>query len=454
LNTTYDDTLDSLPMTRTRYKAVVVAGTSWLFDYMNLLSISLTLTVMIAIFHLTTGRITLVLDMEYVGMLLGNIVLGRLADTLGRRNTLMITLGLLAIGAFGSAASTDYIILGLTRFIAGLGIGSDIVLASVYISEYVGYKNRGKWVSFGAAMGTVGYILVAAFSLLLIPHYGFRPVFIIVGVAALIGIGLRVIMPESPRWLVQHGQKDKADDILKTIQSEASVKIGRKVENVSLENWPENKSSLGQSLSILLNSEYRRRTGVLWVDWFVYIFAFYAFSSWIPVFLIEFFHITITTTLLYSFLIYVAYLPGYIAGGFLADRIGRKITTVIGFIFVILFGLVFGFSAGVTARVLLGGMGVGFFLEMLGSTLNIYSAELYPTSTRGIGAGIAQAWSRFGAVLSAPFVLLLAVGGLTHVVVGIGIVIAVAIIVTAAFGIESKKQILEKLSPELTETNG
>jgi len=443
--------LDLLPMTRTRYKAVLIAGTSWLFDYMNLMSISLTLTVLITLFALNTQKITIILDSEYIGMLIGNIILGRIADYAGRRNALMITMGLLAIGAFGSALSYNYVSLAVTRFIGGLGIGSDIVLASIYISEFVKPRDRGKYVSFGAALGAVGYMIVAGIAFFVIPIYGFRPVFVIVGIAATIGILLRFIMPESPRWLAEHGQKEKANNILKTIEKEAYAKnkgIPKREEAMSL-SLPEKKRSFGESVILLLSPKYRRRTSVLWVDWFIYIFAFYAFESWIPVFLITVFHVTLVKTLLYSFIIYTANVPGYLSGGFLADKIGRKLTTIVGFLLVILFGLIFGYSHGNVIPLLVGAVGVAFFLEVLGSTLNIYAAELYPTSTRGVGAGVAQSWARFGAVLSAPFVMFLALGGVTSVVTGLAILIFVAVVVTAILGEESKGQVLETLSPEV-----
>jgi putative MFS transporter len=100
------------------------------------------------------------------------------------------------------------------RFLMGLGLGAEIVVGYATLTEFVPPKSRGRWLSFMAVLVVSGLPITALLGFLIIPAYGWRPMFAIAGVGALIVWYLRKALPESPRWLEARGRTEEAGDLL------------------------------------------------------------------------------------------------------------------------------------------------------------------------------------------------------------------------------------------------
>ena len=121
----------------------------------------------------------------------------------------------------------------VARFVMGVGLGAEIVVGYVTIAELVPPPSRGTWGSALAVITNSSLFISALIARVVIPNVGWRWMFVIVGIGALIVWQLRKRMPESPRWLEAHGQIDEAERVLREIESEVERSPGRKLERIN-----------------------------------------------------------------------------------------------------------------------------------------------------------------------------------------------------------------------------
>ena len=121
----------------------------------------------------------------------------------------------------------------ICRFIQGLGLGAEIVVGYSTLTEFVPPATRGRWLAFMAFLTVCGFPVTAILSYLIIPSFGWRPMFVIAGVGALIVWYLRKSLPESPRWLESSGRTQEAEAILQSIEKEAASAGVRRSKAVS-----------------------------------------------------------------------------------------------------------------------------------------------------------------------------------------------------------------------------
>src|SRR3974390_3934267 len=111
----------------------------------------------------------------------------------------------------------------ICRFVQGLGLGAEIVVGYSTLTEFVPPKSRGRWLSFMAFLVVAGFPATAILSYLIIPTWGWRPMFVIAGVGSLIVWYLRKNLPESPRWLEAQGRTAEAEALMQTIEKEVAA---------------------------------------------------------------------------------------------------------------------------------------------------------------------------------------------------------------------------------------
>src|SRR6202034_1649500 len=111
----------------------------------------------------------------------------------------------------------------ICRFVQGLGLGAEIVVGYSTLTEFVPPKSRGRWLSFMAFLTVCGFPVTAILSYLIIPTWGWRPMFIIAGVGSLIVWYLRKNLPESPRWLESQGRTEEAKALMQKIETESAA---------------------------------------------------------------------------------------------------------------------------------------------------------------------------------------------------------------------------------------
>jgi len=196
-----------------------------------------------------------------------------------------------------------------------------------------------------------------------------------------------------------------------------------------------------------------RTTLMLWILWIAITFSYYGFFTWIPLLLVKQ-GMTVTKSFGYSIVMYLAQIPGYYSAAFVSEKLDRKWTIVV---YMLLGGVAAYFlsNARSDAAITLAGFWLSFFMNGTYAGIYAYTPELYPTTFRTTGMGVASSFGRIGG-LSAPIVI-----GNTFARIGFGgvftittIVLAMGALAVAVLGIGTAGKSLEQITQELEESAG
>uniref|UniRef100_A0A8B9RHE0 Synaptic vesicle glycoprotein 2A n=1 Tax=Astyanax mexicanus TaxID=7994 RepID=A0A8B9RHE0_ASTMX len=258
----------------------------------------------------------------YLGMMVGAFVWGGLADRIGRRQTLLISLSINSVFAFFSSFVQGYSSFLFCRLLSGVGIGGSIPIVFSYYSEFLAQEKRGEHLSWLCMFWMIGGIYASAMAWAIIPHYGWSfqmgsayqfhswRVFVLVcAFPAVAAIAALNTMPESPRFFLENGKHDEAWMILKQVHDTNMRAKGypERVFSVSTSERPttaqRNDLETGDSESLQLknelfshanellvwsnfltvfNPEYRRTTYMMMAVWFSMSFSYYGLTVWFP----------------------------------------------------------------------------------------------------------------------------------------------------------------------------
>jgi MFS transporter, putative metabolite:H+ symporter len=399
--------LDRLPATRTIWTYVLLLSLGGFFEYYDLfftgyiapgLVRSGILTATTHGLFGTTGVASFVAAM-FSGLFLGTAVFGFVADRFGRRTIFTCSLLWYTAASIVMAFQNDVFGLNLWRFVSGIGVGVELVTIDSYLSELVPKQLRGRAFAYNATIQFCAVPLVALLAWLLVPRAplgldGWRWVVLIGAASAIFVWWIRRRVPESPRWLAQHGRIEEANRILAELEARVSAESGRTLPA------PENmESQPGRGKFIeLWRPPYLRRTVMLTIFNFFQTIGFYGFSNWVPTLLIQR-GIAVTNSLRYTFIIAIAAPFGPLFAATLADKFERKWQIVLAALAVALSGLAFGQT---TAASILITFGVLLTLanNIMSYSFHAYQAELYPTRIRALAVGFVYSWSRLSVVFT------------------------------------------------------
>src|SRR5262249_16793178 len=160
-----------------------------------------------------------------VGMLIGSFLAGVLGDRYGRRFAYQINLLIIGVTSLAAAAAPSMHWLIAFRLIMGLGLGAEFVIGYSTLTELVPPASRGRWMGYLAVITNAAVAASALAGYFLIPALGWRVLFGIAGIGALIVWHARKNIPESPRWLESVGRYDEADRVMASIEAEASAPL-------------------------------------------------------------------------------------------------------------------------------------------------------------------------------------------------------------------------------------
>lgn len=265
------------------YQWIIVALAAFLnaLDGYDVLAMAFTANPVSEEFGLSGSQLGWLLSAGLIGMAVGSLVLGPFADRYGRRNILLVSLMLSALGLFLSATAGSVIQLGLWRVVTGLGVGGILATVTVITSEYSNSRNRGMAISIYTAGYSLGATLGGLGATQLIPAFGWRSVFLTGGVLTIAGLVLvAALLPESVDYLKARRPANATEQVNRIAQ-----RIGL-TGDVTLGTAPaaaSKKSSVGQ----LLSRQYRTSSLLLWAAFFMIMFGFYFANSWTPKLLVE-----------------------------------------------------------------------------------------------------------------------------------------------------------------------
>jgi MFS transporter, putative metabolite:H+ symporter len=383
----------------------------------------------------------------FAGLFVGAIFLGHFADRYGRRSVFTFSLLWYSATTAIMAFQTSGFGVDLWRFIAGIGIGVELVTIDTYVSELVPRSHRGRAYAYNQFVQFLAVPIVAFLGWLLVPQMpfgfdGWRWVVLIGSVGAIFIWVIRLALPESPRWLARAGRTAEAESVVARIEQKVAEQSGPPLPPPGR---PEPEEPGEASFAEIWHSPYGGRAVVLSVFNFFQTFGYYGFAAWVPTLLIAK-GIKVTTSLEYSFIIAIANPVGPLLCTMFADRIERKWQICLGAVGIGVFGMLFANANDVAALIVLGVL-VTLCNNLLSYSFHNYQAELFPTRIRSRAVGFVYSWSRLSAALSGLVVaLMLNLGGVNAVFGFIAAAMVVVVISIGGFGPKTRGLALEQIA--------
>lgn len=218
--------LERLPMSRWHIKARVIVGAVTFFDGFDQLMIAYSLPVLIPKWNLTPAGVAWVIAIGGIGMLVGALGGGWLADRMGRLNVIIVSLALYAVMSLGMAFTDSLMLFLAFRFIQGIGLGAEVPVAATYIGEITKAHKRGRFVLLYEVIFPVGLVMSAIVSAWVVPRFGYQILFAL-GAIPIVLLPALFKLPESPRWLASRGKYDEADAAMRRIETEITERYGK-----------------------------------------------------------------------------------------------------------------------------------------------------------------------------------------------------------------------------------
>ncbi|MEX2691759.1 MFS transporter [Rhizobium mongolense] len=415
-----DEALDRAGTGAFQRRLMAIFGLVWAADAMQVLAVGFTAASIAATFQLTVPQALQTGTLFFLGMLIGAVVFGRLADRVGRRSVLILTVACDAMFGTLSIFAPDFTSLLVLRFLTGMAVGGTLPVDYAMMAEFLPAKNRGRWLVVLEGFWAVGTLIVAlaawAASVAGVAD-AWRYIFAVTALPAIFGIGLRFFVPESPLYLLQTGRAEDAKAIVnRMLKRNGRPELAAADQIVPAPHAP----SEG-----IFSASLRRRSLMILAIWFLVSVSYYGVFTWMPARLAgEGFGFVRG----YGFLVFVALaqIPGYALAAYGVEKWGRR-PTLIGFCLLSAAGcLLFVLSPD---DVLIGASLLVMSFALLGTwgALYAYTPELYPTASRATGMGTAGAMARLGG-LAAPSLMAFVVS------LGLGVAIGLfaALLVVAA----------------------
>ncbi|OII26534.1 MFS transporter [Frigoribacterium sp. MCBA15_019] len=408
---TRSERLDDLPFTSKHRRLLAGSGIGWALDALDVGLLSFVIAQLMTVWSDQAGQLAWVASAGFAGMAIGAAVGGSLADRLGRKTVFALTLLLYGLATGLSALSWSVGVLLVLRFVVGLGLGSELPVASTLVSEFSPRRIRGRVVVLLEAFWAVGSIGAALVGYLVIPTSddGWRWALLIGAAPALYAVFVRLKMPESVRFLESRGRHDEAERTVRGFEQAAGVAAPTGVAEEARVVEKSARASVGR----LFGAGMARRTVAIWVVWFMTNFSYYGAFVWLPSLLVAA-GFPLVRSFEYVLIITLAQLPGYAASAWLIEKWGRRGTLATFLLGSAVAAVFFGFGAvsGSVAQILVAGMALSFFNLGAWGALYAVTPELYPTPLRGTGAGWAAGVGRIASI-AAPLSVppLIALGG-------------------------------------------
>ncbi|HKU20626.1 MAG TPA: MFS transporter [Terriglobales bacterium] len=430
-----------------RFVALVSLG-GW-FDLYDLFMVAYLGAALQESHFLTLHQFSLLVAAGFLGMFLGTVFFGLASDRIGRRSAFVVMLLIYSAFTLAGALAPNAEWLILTRFLAGVGIGAEIVVIDTYVTELVPSGVRGRFVAITQVVGFTSVPAAALLSRVLIPtHFlmdGWRWVMVIGSAGGLLAWYFRLRLPESPRWLAERGRGEEAERILAELQAESDVQEEEPTaEDRIADSFGPPRLSVWTALAELWRPPYGKRTAMLVVFQALQTIGFYGFANWAPTFLLKR-GVPLLSSLDYTLLIALVAPLGPLLAAFTSDRLERKWTIAAMALLIGLFGLGFAFWRE-PALIVLSGALLTLCNNCFSANFHAYQSELYPTRIRATGVGFTYSWSRLSAALTSLLIGALLVYGVSAVFALLAAAMFMVAVVIAALGPRTNGVLLEELS--------
>jgi putative MFS transporter len=436
--------LDRLPISSFHRRILWLIGIGMFFDGFDIYVAGAVLGGTLKSGFSTMGQNAEFVSVTFLGMMLGAFFTGFLGDRYGRRFTYQANLAIFGLASIAAAFAPSMLVLILLRFVMGVGLGAENVVGYATMTEFVPPQARGKWLGIVSVFVVSGLPVTGLLGTILIPRFGWRIMFVLGGLGAMVVWYLRKALPESPRWLESVGRMEEADAILRAIEREVSAHHAPLPDPV-----PVPQKIYSRGLGSLLNPVLLPRMIVGAITLIVVNTLIFGFVTWLPTFFVQE-GLSIASSLSYSLIISLGAPLGTALGAFTADSWGRKPTIIGASLLTIVIGGIYPFVKDPTVLLIVGFLLMIPIYVLVAVLFAIYIPELFPTEVRMRAAGICNTFGR-GATILTPFIVV-ALFRSYRVKGVLGFLIAllmVQIFVVLKFGVEPRKRRLEEIDSTL-----
>eukprot|EP00164_Ancoracysta_twista_P004372 GFYU01005894.1.p1 GENE.GFYU01005894.1~~GFYU01005894.1.p1 ORF type:complete len:517 (+),score=126.48 GFYU01005894.1:199-1749(+) len=430
----FDGSLEKVGFGAFQYFLLAICGFGWMTDNLVIGTIPLVIPQLHSLWDLSKATQGLMATCSFTGMALGSLVWGWIGDRYGRKPAFFGTVLCTSTAAVVTALSVNVYMFAVMVFLTGFGVGGNLPLDGIMISEFVHKDKRGEILSLLSTCWALGSLLAAIVAYVTIPwmslEMGWRMMYFVIAAVNLMLILGRRGIPESPRWLLSQGRNEEALAILKHIATVNGCEDVSKIEFVEQQTGESDieettslvgtqgvadKGSLGNLayLRQLLRDLFSRShylyliTPLLWYVWGMTAYSYSAFNVFLPT-LMESKGIKDNSSLYESTVIYsAAALPGsivaaYLVGTFLGRRYTMLMSILVNGACIYVFALVSTKDMLTTVAAI-----QQFFAAVMFSAIYTYTPEAYPTSIRssavGICSGMAKGFSLISAAMFGVF---------------------------------------------------
>ena len=446
--------LDRLPPSRPVWTLIVLISLGACFEFYDLMMTAYISPVLVraGVFH-KHGLFGLPDQASFVaatflGLFIGTIAVSQVADRFGRKRVFVVSLIWYTAAAVVMALQNTALGIDVWRLIAGIGIGVELVTIDTYIAEIAPRSVRGRAFAVNQSIQFLAVPIVALAAwqlgpLTILGVEGWRWV-VLLGAVAAIGVWfIQMHLPESPRWLAEHGYLDRADAVVSDLERRVEASTGQPLPAPALH--VDHAVDHHLRLSAIFQRPLLGRTLLLVVLNAFQAVGFYGFTNWAPTFLASR-GVHFAESLQYGFIIAIAYPIGPVIWSTIAERFERKWLVVFAAAGTGLLGLAFSAVSAPLALIALG-VAINFSNNLLSFSYHTYQAELYPTRVRATAVGFVYSWSRLSTVFSSYVIAwLLGVGGALGAFGFIAAAMLVVVVSVSLLGPKTRGLALEEIA--------
>lgn len=388
--------INSGQMSRFQWETVLLCTAINMLDGYDVLVMSYAAASVAADWQLDAARLGLLLSAGLVGMAVGSIVLGPLADKLGRKNLVQTCLLIVTVGMILSGYSHSEQQLLIMRFVTGIGIGGMLATLTTLVAEYSNDKRRGITMGLLQSGYPLGALVGGFIAAYLVQQSGWQSLFFSGGLLSAILLPIVIYrLPESLDFL-SHSAKPKAEHAKRVITTKLMLPV------LPGDPAPESTGQVHSWRSCFESGETRRNTLLLWLCYLFLMFSFYFVVSWTPKLLVDA-GLSTSQGISAGAILQAGGLFGALAIGVLGSKFAINKLSALFFILSVASILVYILiDANLALLMLLSGV-MGFFL--IGGMIGLYTIApaLYGSQSRVTGVGLAIGVGRVGAI-AAPFI--------------------------------------------------
>jgi benzoate transport len=383
--------LDGAPMGRLQIAAIILCVLLNALDGFDVLAISFASPGIAIEWGVDRAELGLVLSMELIGMAAGSVILGNLADRIGRRPIILLCLALMALGMLSASFSFSVISLSAVRLVTGLGIGGMLACTNTMVAELANARARSLAITVMAAGYPIGAILGGSVASMLLVAGGWRDIFLFGAIVTGIFLPLSLfLLPESIGFLLQkrpEGALGKVNDLL------------RRMGHQPVEALPSPDPAIPKaSIGALFAPGLANITTLLTVAYFAHIMTFYFILKWVPKIVVD---MGFAPSAAGGVLVWanVGGLVGALLLSLFSWRISIRALVIIAMVASAIMVTIFGQGQSSLAGLALIAAAAGFCTNSAVVGLYVIIAESFPTSVRAGGTGVVIGIGRGGAAL-------------------------------------------------------